>query len=117
MMFIGLILALAYTGRLPAVLGVIPYYDTLGHFTLMGLSAWLAHRAGGRRWAVIGRLRFPLWPVVVAAVVVIEEALQALSPNRTSSWSDLAAGFLGMTLMVGFDEWRAKGRKPTPPPA
>jgi len=33
------ILFLAYTNSLPAFLGKIPYYDTVGHFVLYGMAA------------------------------------------------------------------------------
>ena len=83
--FIGLVLMLAYRGRLPARLGQIPYHDTIGHFVLIGTIGWLAHRALGRRYVRLIRWALPIGPAIVALSTVVEEILQNFPPIAPSA--------------------------------
>ena len=55
LLVLAIIVALAYLRLIPTELGLIPMYDTIGHFVLMGSAAYLAHRAlkrpCGPRWS------------------------------------------------------------------
>jgi|JI8StandDraft_2_1071088.scaffolds.fasta_scaffold12877_4 hypothetical protein len=108
----GLILWLAYTRNLPSFLGAIPNYDIPGHIILYAIASYLGHR--GSRWKTVrafGR-SIPLFPMGFTVWTVLEECLQALSPNRTFSASDLIASLLG--IVIGW--WLAnRDRRPTPP--
>ena len=93
-----LIALLAYLRRIPGLITAIPYYDLAGHFILMGAAAYLGHRAFGKPAVLLFGWRVPLVPSIVTLVVGLEEILQALSPNRTSSLSDFAADLSGILL-------------------
>lgn len=105
----GLILWLAYTRNLPSFLGAIPNYDIPGHIILYAIASYLGHR--GSRWKTgraFGR-SIPLFPMGFTVWTVVEECLQALSPNRTFSASDLIASLLG--IVIGW--WLANRDRPT----
>jgi hypothetical protein len=104
--YIGILLVilfLAYTGMIPVEIAAVPAYDTVGHFVLLGLAAYLGHRASGRLTVTVVRLRLPLVPLLVALVAVFEEALQGLSPYRTQSLTDLAADMCGILFFYSLD--------------
>jgi lipopolysaccharide/colanic/teichoic acid biosynthesis glycosyltransferase/VanZ family protein len=92
-----------------------------GHFVTYGLIAFLLYRAfrAGRR----PRWR-PAWLVRAAAVSVgyglLDEMLQSVVPNRSSSLRDWAVDIAGIALALGLTARRAKrmdeGRIPPPGP-
>ncbi|HEY9671228.1 MAG TPA: VanZ family protein [Waterburya sp.] len=92
------IIALAYLGILPVKVGVIPFYDTIGHFILLGSASFLGHKALGGQMTKIGCFPFvlPLAPILVSIFAAVDETLQAFSPLRTSSLSDMTANLLGI---------------------
>ena len=100
--YFALLLAIIFaadTGRLPtALLDRIPAYDTLGHFFLYGIGSFLSHRAAGKRLLARGRFAVPLGPFLVGTFAVLEEGSQFWLPDRTASWVDLAASFVGIVL-------------------
>jgi polysaccharide biosynthesis protein VpsQ len=88
------ILLLAYTDRLPAYLGQIPYYDKVGHVGLYAVAAYLGHRVlGYRGWG-----QLPLFPSLFGIFTLAEELIQGLSPHRTLDATDLIASFAGLIL-------------------
>jgi VanZ family protein len=104
---IGAISGAAYLRILPRWIAVIPYFDAGAHFILLGLASYLSHRAlGGRR---IGRL--PLGPLVVGAVAVTDEIVQAFVPWRTFSALDMV-GNLGGVVLFGALAVRAVNASP-----
>lgn len=97
--FLAGVIYLANRGELPGILSFIervPYGDTLGHFFLMGIFAFLVTAVLGGRCFRFIRLRVPLGAVVVFAVVSIEEVSQLFIASRTFSLLDLGADFLGI---------------------
>jgi len=90
------ILFLAYTNSLPAFLGKIPYYDTVGHFVLYGMATYLGHRVLRHRKFKLFRRVFPLWPPLFGAIAIAEEIWQMTSPHRNFSWLDIAASLVGI---------------------
>lgn len=93
------ILLLAYTDRLPAYLGQIPYYDKVGHVGLYAVAAYLGHRGLGHRgleYRSWGQL--PLFPSLFGIFTLTEELIQGLSPYRTLDATDLIASFAGIVL-------------------
>ena len=98
----SLILLLAYTGKLPAQLAVIPNYDKLAHLILYAIATYLGHRT--LRWRRIGRINVPVWVLLFAVLTTIEEGMQAFSPNRSLDWGDLVMSLLG----VGLGYWLAE---------
>ena len=90
------ILLLAYTGNIPPILNKIPYYDTFGHLILYGLASYLGHLAFKHRRMRLISLSLPLWPFLFGIFTIVEELLQAFSPNRTFSLIDMVASLLGV---------------------
>ncbi len=78
----------------------IPHGDKLGHFALIGLLAMGVDLAAGRRDLRRGRLRVPLAPAILLALVVAEELSQLALPTRTCDAGDLLADALGMVAFV-----------------
>ena len=100
--FIALILFHAYRGSLPLFVN-LPFYDKIGHFYLLGMLAYLAHRATNRYMVEIAGIFLPPAALIVTLLVILEELLQALSPNRTFSLLDLGAGFAGILFFLWLD--------------
>lgn len=96
------IAGLAYAGKLPSGITVVPYYDTITHFVLVGmwgffLDGSLAHRAVVK--ALEGVPFVPrLGTAMALAVATTEEVAQRLSPVRSSSWSDWVANTTGILI-------------------
>lgn len=92
------IIGLAYLGILPVKLAAIPFYDTLGHFILLGTASYLGHKALEGQMIKVWRcpLTLPLAPILVTIFAIVDESLQALSPLRTSSLSDMTANLVGI---------------------
>lgn len=99
-MFLG-ILALAYTNRLPAALGRIPYYDKIGHVVLYAAATYLGHRGLGGRCISLGQVRLPLFPLFFILFTLGEELIQQLSPHRTLDGGDMVASVAGIGLGWG----------------
>lgn len=92
------IIVLAYRGILPVKISAIPFYDTIGHFILLGIASYLAHKSLGKRmiktWPLA--ITLPLGPILVTIFAIVDESLQMLSPLRTSTLSDLVANLVGI---------------------
>jgi VanZ family protein len=94
---VSLIASLGYRHLFEFVLR-IPGRDTTAHFAVMGLMAFVvclgfsSSRLWGRRLGAIG------CTLLVAAVVTLEEASQALLPTRAFALRDLLASLAGIAL-------------------
>lgn len=108
------IIALAYLGHIPAEIAYIPAYDTIGHVVLLGIAAYLLHRALNRRTVRVFGVALPLGPLLVALVALLEELAQGWSPRRTASPFDLAADFAGIALAWAADRWRSARKMASP---
>lgn len=89
------ILMLAYTGNLPSYL---TGNDKLGHLVLYFLATYLGHRVLKYRRVNLLSFPIPLFPLLFGIFTVVEEFLQALSPNRSFDGMDLVASFAGIWL-------------------
>lgn len=91
--FILVITYLAYKDLLPKeILKKIPHYDSIGHFVLFGMYAYLAQLAfKGKKFLFV-----PIGAVLVAVYAVIDEYLQQFSANRSYDVLDLFFGLLGI---------------------
>lgn len=96
-LFFGLILVLAYTGKLPAFLTA---NDKLGHWVLYGIATYLGHRFLRYRHVHWGAIAIPLFPLLFGIFTLVEEAIQSQSPYRTLDAIDLVASFAG--IICGF---------------
>jgi len=103
--FVLAITWLAYNDLIPKQVKVIPYYDSIGHFVLFGIYAYLADLAlkGKTVWFI------PVGPGLVILYAVIDEFLQKLSANRTFDLRDLFFGLLGISVAILISR-KIKGR-------
>ncbi|MCL1473740.1 VanZ family protein [Argonema antarcticum] len=88
----------AYLKVLPVKSSTIPYYDTIGHFILLGMAAFFGHLALSKRKISVWSISIPLAPLLVAICCIADELLQTLSPNRSASFYDLAADWVGIAI-------------------
>jgi uncharacterized membrane protein YoaT (DUF817 family) len=88
---------------IPVKIKFIPFYDTLGHFILYGITAYLAHRALERKIVSYLGLNIPLGSLIISCFALVEESLQLLSPYRTFSLLDLTANLCGIILFYWID--------------
>ncbi|MEW6497118.1 MAG: VanZ family protein [Cyanobacteriota bacterium] len=106
--FLLTIIILAYLGVFPVKLPTIPFYDTFGHFILLGSASYLGHKALGgqmiKMWPC--PLSIPLVPIAISIFAAVDESLQALSPLRTSSWLDMMANLVGIWVFYGLAVWK-----------
>lgn len=90
------IIALAYRGIFPVKISWIPFYDTFGHFILLGSASYLGHKAlGGQIIKILlCPVTIPLAPLFLSVFAAVDESLQALSPLRSSILSDMSDNLL-----------------------
>jgi hypothetical protein len=94
----------AYAGVLPTRIAIIPHYDTIMHFVLVGMFGFFLDGALAHR-PIVGVPFLPrLGPGIALSLAATEEYLQRLSPRRSSSWGDFAANALGILVCA----WLAK---------
>jgi len=67
-LFLAVVFVGAYSGLIPTEIRAIPYYDSIGHFVLYGLLAYLAVTAYQRSLNV-GGTRVPIAIIAVALTV------------------------------------------------
>jgi polysaccharide biosynthesis protein VpsQ len=96
--FIVLVIIGAYIGMIPTEIGVIPMYDSIGHFFLYGIWFYLLHKAFQKRMVVILNFSIPLTLLILFPVVALEEFAQKFASTRTFGLTDLLWGFAGMCL-------------------
>lgn len=103
MMMLLTIFVLAYMELIPVQLAYLPMYDTAGHFILLGIASYLAHRALNRKMISLVLVRFPLGPLMISLFIMMEECFQSLSPYRTTSWSDMISNLSGIIFAYLLD--------------
>jgi VanZ family protein len=106
-LYLGILMTIiisAYLKILPVKSSTIPFYDTVGHFILIGIAAFLCHLALKKRRISYLNLSLPLASILVIILTVIEECLQTLSPYRTFDLIDLASDFCGIVLFTWLAE-------------
>lgn len=106
-LLIVLIIVAADLGRLPTrrILAIVPWFDKLCHFLLMGGLAFVINAALGARryrWLGLGWLVGSLW---LGLVVALEEISQLWLPGRAFEIPDLAADFAGITFFGALAWW------------
>lgn len=102
------IIGLAYWGILPVKVSAIPFYDTIGHFILLDSASYLGHKALGGQMFTIWLFPFalPVAPIIISLFAAVDESLQALSPLRTSTLSDMTANLVGIWAFYGLVAWK-----------
>lgn len=103
--FTGLILIinfLAYNNLLPRDLKAIPYYDSIGHFVLFGIYAFLAQIAfKGKKF-----FHIPIGSGLIALYATLDEFIQKFSPNRSFYLWDLFFSLLGILVATYFYHYK-----------
>ena len=78
-----------------SVLAILPHYDKIGHFLIMGiLSATAVFAFSGVNLPSVRRAALSMGGVLL--VVGVEELSQHWLTNRTASWADFAADLFGV---------------------
>jgi polysaccharide biosynthesis protein VpsQ len=88
----------AYLKTLLPLLLKIPFADTFMHFLLLGLATFFSHLALNKQYVMLFGILIPKAPLIITVCCTIDEILQTLSPNRTSSILDLIANLGGIIL-------------------
>lgn len=96
----GIIFA-AYRQLIPQEVLPLPYGDTLGHFGLIGMAAFLLELAWGHRRlrlprAILGRTSVSAAMLTIATASALEEGAQLFSHTRTFDVIDLGANLAGV---------------------
>ncbi|MBD2388426.1 VanZ family protein [Cylindrospermum sp. FACHB-282] len=105
--YLGILLTIiisAYLKMLPVKSSTIPFYDTVGHFILIGIAAFLSHLALNKQRINYLNIALPLAPIIVSLLTLTEECLQKLSPNRSFDLMDLAADLCGIIFFTWLAE-------------
>ncbi|MFN6562159.1 MAG: VanZ family protein [Nostoc sp. ChiSLP01] len=94
----------AYLKIIPVELSQFPYFDTIMHFLLLGIAAYLGHLALNKRKIEIFNISLPLTPFIVIFFCILDEILQLFSPYRSFDLVDLAADLCGVILFTWLAE-------------
>ncbi|MBD2680056.1 MULTISPECIES: VanZ family protein [Nostoc] len=94
----------AYLKIIPVELSQFPYFDTIMHFLLLGIAAYLGHLALNKRKVEIFNISLPLTPFIVIFFCIIDEILQLFSPHRSFDLVDLVADLCGVILFTWLAE-------------
>ncbi|NDJ22635.1 VanZ family protein [Nostoc sp. B(2019)] len=97
----------AYLKVIPSELSQFPYYDTILHFLLLGIAAYLSHLALNKRKIQFLDISLPLAPLIVMFFCIIDETIQLFTPHRSFDLVDLAADLCGIVLFT----WLAERHK------
>lgn len=95
-LFLVIISSAAYSYGLPKWLDIIPYYDTIGHFVLMGILGILTLLVLQRSIRIRFDINVALAPIAISFISMADEFFQKLSPHRTFSYIDMAANLIGI---------------------
>ncbi|MBL1200431.1 antibiotic resistance protein VanZ [Nostoc linckia z18] len=90
----------AYLKIIPVELSQFPYFDTIMHFLLLGIAAYLGHLALNKRKIEIFNISLPLTPFLVIFFCIVDEIIQLLTPHRSFDLVDLAADLFGVVLFT-----------------
>lgn len=94
----------AYLKIIPVELSQFPYFDTIMHFLLLGIAAYLGHLALNKPKIEIFNISLPLTPFIVIFFCIIDEILQLFSPHRSFDLVDLVADLCGVILFTWLAE-------------
>lgn len=101
--YLGILLVIslsAYMRVIPTEIAQFPHYDTVLHFLLIGIAAYLSHLAFNKRLIQILNISLPLNPIIVFGVRVLDEIVQKFTPQRSADWVDLVADLCGIIVFT-----------------
>jgi VanZ family protein len=81
-----------------ALVGLLPFGDKIGHFTLMGMFSLMVNLALGGKTVRIWKLNYLLGSLIVLVIVSIEEVSQIFIRGRTFDTGDLLADATGIFI-------------------
>jgi hypothetical protein len=94
----------AYLRIIPVEISQFPYYDTILHFLLLGIAAYLGHLALNKRKIQIFNIYLPLTPLIVIFFCIVDETIQLFVPYRSFDLVDLGADLCGVVLFTWLAE-------------
>ena len=97
--YLGILLTIsisAYLRVIPTEISQFPHYDTVLHFLLLGIAAYLSHLALNKRQIDFFNIPLPLAPLIVFLFCILDEIIQKFVPYRSADWLDLAADLCGI---------------------
>ncbi|MGF2012674.1 MULTISPECIES: VanZ family protein [unclassified Nostoc] len=94
----------AYLRIIPVEISQFPYYDTILHFLLLGIAAYLSHLALNKRKIQIFNIFLPLAPLIVIFFCIVDEIIQLFVPYRSFDLVDLGADLCGIILFTWLAE-------------
>ncbi|AFY35063.1 hypothetical protein Cal7507_4703 [Calothrix sp. PCC 7507] len=109
-LYFGILMSIslsAYLKIIPTELSQFPHYDTVLHFLLLGIAAYLSHLALNKRKIQILNINLPLAPFIVFFFCILDEIIQLLVPYRSADLVDLGADLCGIVLFT----WLAEKQK------
>ncbi|MBW4604036.1 MAG: VanZ family protein [Calothrix sp. FI2-JRJ7] len=101
--YLGILLAIsisAYLKVIPTEIARFPYYDTVLHFVLLGIAAYLSHLALNKRQLHILGTALPLAPFIVFFFCILDEIIQKFTPHRSADIVDLIADVCGIIVFT-----------------
>jgi polysaccharide biosynthesis protein VpsQ len=101
--YLGILLTIsisAYLRVIPTEIAQFPHYDTVLHFLLLGIAAYLSHLALNKRQILFFKIPLPLAPLIVFLFCIIDEIIQKFVPYRSADWVDLAADLCGIIIFT-----------------
>ncbi|MBD2206540.1 VanZ family protein [Calothrix sp. FACHB-1219] len=99
----------AYLKIIPTEIAKFPHYDTILHFLLLGIAAFVSHLAFNKAKFTIGNIALPIAPMIVILFCLIDEIIQHFVPYRLADPVDLLADLCGIVLFT----WLAEKKKLT----
>lgn len=106
-LYFGILMSIslsAYLKVIPTELSQFPHYDTVLHFLLLGIAAYLSHLALNKRKIQIVNISLPLAPFIVFFFCIVDEIIQLFVPYRSADLGDLAADLCGILLFTWLAE-------------
>lgn len=105
--YLGILFAIsmsAYLKVIPTEVARFPYYDTILHFLLLGIAAYLSHLALNKRQIHILGTALPMAPFIVLLFCILDEVIQKFTPHRSADIVDLIADICGIIVFTWLAE-------------
>ncbi|HEX8561341.1 MAG TPA: VanZ family protein [Flavobacterium sp.] len=97
-LFILAIFIMAYLHMLPLERITFYWFDSIGHFVLYGLWGYFFGRGFSSKIISLGNFIVPTGIVICMVIAVIEECMQAFSPYRSFTISDMGFSLIGILV-------------------
>jgi VanZ family protein len=101
--YLGILLSIslsAYLKIIPTQIAKFPHYDTILHFLLLGIAAYLSHQALKKRKFEIFNIPLPIAPFIVFIFCILDEIIQSFVPYRSADIMDFTADVVGIIVFT-----------------